>query len=104
MCRRGYGRSARGGGGEKGRSPALFMRGCNKCDIRQGREFDHCASRSPEGERGGDRIDDVVKIVVVPVATDPRRVGRIGECNGREPDEEAHNEQREEATGSGHAS
>jgi len=60
--------------------------------------------RHMDGTRAAERDNGVIKIVVVPVAADPRWVWRIGECNGWEPDEEAHNEQREEATGSRHGS
>jgi hypothetical protein len=55
-----------------------------------------------EGERGGDRIDDVVEIVVIPVTAHPRGVGRIGKDDRRERGEQCDQEQREDTTGEQH--
>jgi len=55
-----------------------------------------------EGERGGDRIDDVVEIVVIPVTAHPSGVGRIGKDDRRERGEQCDQEQREDTTGEQH--
>ena len=99
-----YGRSTRKDGGANRRVTAFFL---GRVETRDRFPTDGAGvdlRRLMDGTRATERDNGVIKIVVVPVATDPRRVGRIGECNGREPDEQAHKEQGEEATGWRHAS
>lgn len=51
------------------------------------------------GDRGyaGDEVDDGVEIVVVPVAANPRRIGRIRVRDRRQPGEEDRENYRENA-------
>jgi hypothetical protein len=72
------------------------------CDTYQGRQPNSHTTGVLEGERGGDRIDDVVEIVVIPVAAHPRGVGWIGKGEGRERGEHDHQDQREDTTGQPH--
>jgi hypothetical protein len=47
-------------------------------------------------ERAGKEHNDCIEIVVVPVAADPRGIGRIGIGRRSEPEDEAHQDEANE--------
>jgi hypothetical protein len=72
------------------------------CNTYQDWQADRHTIWALESERGGDGIDDIIEIVVIPVATHPRGIGRISIDDGREHSEHRHQKQRENTTGEQH--
>ena len=80
------------------RSISFLSRSLDACDRHPERELGIDGGRRLDSRRGGDGDDGVVEIVIVPEASDPGRVGGVGECGRWEPDEEGRDEQREDTT------
>jgi len=83
-----YGRSTRRNDGANRRQTDFFLRQVGTPYRYPARDTGIDAYRPLDGRRGGDRNNRVVKIVVIPIARDPRRVWGIGEGGGRDPDKQ----------------